>query len=143
MKISRWIILTLLVHTIGAITVAITSMGIKHALSAGLLYSIFGIFYLLLEAPLILAGMFLVRIPEKTFIRHAVSVLGMITGMLLGWFMCFTEGGEKKHEYLVGFILAGFLGALFVTLEYYLSQRESMKETPSNLTKLKIENKAD
>jgi len=112
MKTARWIITTLTVHFAGGVAIAISATNIAAAIPAGLMFAVFGVSYLIIEAPIIFFGqMILDRMPSR---QHMIStgVAFSIFGVVCGYFLCFKEGGSRPPEYALGYGIAGGIAGL-------------------------------
>jgi putative Ca2+/H+ antiporter (TMEM165/GDT1 family) len=75
----------LVVHLLGALIVGISAMGPISGIAAGIMFAIFGCFYLVVSAPFVLLGQILIdRLPSKG-IKIISGIVLTIVGSIIGY----------------------------------------------------------
>jgi hypothetical protein len=132
MRVIRWIITTLVAHLICSFAVAMVAMDSEFAIPAGLMFAIFGAFYLIVEAPLVFLGQLIL---DQFSSRKSLVVTGIgfsVLGAVLGYLLCFKEGGSRPDDYARGFAVAGGLAGLLTLLSVMKWPLRNQQAKPRN-----------
>jgi hypothetical protein len=114
--IIRWITTTLLGHVAAATAVAACTLSLPDALAGGAFYAVGGIFYLFLEAPLVLFALWLFRHVESKLLFVVLGMIVVTMATVIGRLLTFREGGAQPPEYLLGYTIGGALVGCLVCL---------------------------
>jgi len=112
-----------MVHCIGAVSVAVCTMG-EDFIPAALLFMVLGFFYLVVEFPIVLLGMWLLRKAENKYPKVYLIPFLYVCSLGLGYLVCFREGGVKPPDYLVGFMVGAVLGCSVVVIDHLIESKK-------------------
>ena len=114
MIVTRWLITALAVHLLGALIIGISAMGPINGIAAGIMFAVFGCFYLVITAPFVLLGQLLIDLLPLIGMKILSGIVLTIVGSIMGYYVCFKVGGVRPNHYAIGYAITGGIAGIAV-----------------------------